>query len=152
MLVFGGLPLTVSSIKNHLFLLQHVFNRAMVLLGVADLLDIPSNRHHLCPLHDALNLAKDHIFVTGVLLTIPSTRNYLFLLLFILSTRPIPLGVASLPLTVPSTRNVFFLLHGIFNRIRMIFCDADFLLNFPSPRNHLFLLHRQCPFLHPEGI
>ena len=30
MLVFDGLPLTGSSIRNHLFLNQHIFNRAML--------------------------------------------------------------------------------------------------------------------------
>ena len=89
MLVIAGIPLTVSSIRNHLFLLQHVFNRALDVLGVAGfLLASPSNRYHLFSLHDALNWPRIMFVVTGVLLTIPSTRNRLSLLLIILSTRP----------------------------------------------------------------
>ena len=56
MLVISGLPLTISSTMIQLFLLQHVFNRFIGLLGVAGLLlTIPSNRKHLCLLYDALN-------------------------------------------------------------------------------------------------
>ena len=81
--------LLVLSIRNHLFLLHHVFNRAMVLLVVAGLLlALSSNRHHLCPLHDALNWPRIMSGVTGVLQTIPSTRNRLHFILLVLSTQP----------------------------------------------------------------
>ena len=152
-LVIAGLPFTDSFIRNHLFLLQHAFNRAMVLLAVAGLLlAISSNMHHLCPLHDALIWPRILFGFIGVLLTIPSTRNHLFLLPLILSTRPIPLGVFGLPLTIPSTSNIFYILHSVFQRIRMIFCEPDLLLNVLSPRSHLLLLHWQCPFLTSAGI
>ena len=89
MFVITGLPLTVPSIRNYLFLLHHILNRAIVLLDVADLLlAIPFNRNQLCPLHDAFNWPRIMFVVTDVLLTIPSTRNYHSLLLLILSTRP----------------------------------------------------------------
>ena len=56
MLVIAGLPLTFLSIGIHLFLLQHVFNRAIGLFIVACLLlTIPSNRNHFCFLNDALS-------------------------------------------------------------------------------------------------
>ena len=55
LLVIAGLPLNVPSIRNYLFLLQHIFNWAMVLLDVAGLLDISSNRNKLCPLQNAFN-------------------------------------------------------------------------------------------------
>ena len=61
----------------------------MVLLeGYGIILDIPSNRHHLCSLHDALTWPRIMFGVTGVLLTIPSSRHCRSLLLLILSTRP----------------------------------------------------------------
>ena len=85
----AGLPPNVPSIRNYLFLLQHILNRAMVLLDVADLLlAITSNRNQLCPLHDTFNWPRIMFVVTCVLLTISSTRNHLSLLLLILSTRP----------------------------------------------------------------
>ena len=47
---------TIQSIGIHLFLLQHVFNRAIGLLGVAGLfLTIPSNMNRLFLLNDTLN-------------------------------------------------------------------------------------------------
>ena len=73
-LIFAGLSFNIESIWNHLFLLQHVFTMAMVLLGVAVLL-----------------------------LTIPSTRNHLFLVY----GAKIMLVIAGLPPTTPSTRNCF---------------------------------------------
>ena len=58
----AGLPPNVLSIRKYLFLLQHILNRALVLLDViamrrsADLLlAITSNRNQLCTLHDAFN-------------------------------------------------------------------------------------------------
>ena len=55
----GGLPLKVPSIRNYLVLLQHIFDWAMVLLDVADLLlAIPSNRKKLCPLQNAFNWSR----------------------------------------------------------------------------------------------
>ena len=56
MLVIGGLPLTLQSIRIHLCLVLHFFNRVIALLDVADLLPtILFNRNHLCLLNDSLN-------------------------------------------------------------------------------------------------
>ena len=51
--IIAAFPLNVPSIRNYIFLLQHIFNWAIVPLDVADLLiAIPSNRNKLCPLQN----------------------------------------------------------------------------------------------------
>ena len=57
--VIAGLLLNVPSIRNYLFILQHIYNWSMVPLDVTDLfLDIPSNRKKLCSLQNASNLSR----------------------------------------------------------------------------------------------
>ena len=110
-LFIAGLPFNVPSIRNYLFFLQHILNRAMVLLDIADLLlAIPSNWNQPCPLHDAFNwsrlmflsLVPSDYFIRQESSLSPSPHPVI--------TARITLGVVGLPLTIPSTRNYLSLL------------------------------------------
>ena len=58
-LVIGGCPPNIPFIIIDLFLLPHIYNRAMILLGVADLpLTIPSTRNLLFLLHGVFNKVR----------------------------------------------------------------------------------------------
>ena len=108
MLVIAGLSF-ISSRRNSFFLLQHIFKRNRVLLGVAGLpLTLPPNMNHLCLLHEDLSRARIIFGVTDALLTISSTRNNLYLLYGAFNWAMIILGVDNLPLTIPSNRNIYF--------------------------------------------
>ena len=83
--------------------------QARVLLGVAGLpLTIPSNRNHLCLLHEALSWARIMFGVNDAHLTISSTRNNHHFLYGVFNRAMITLGVVGLLLTIQSTRNLFF--------------------------------------------
>ena len=72
-------------------------------MGVAGLpLTIPSNRNHLCVLHDALGWARVMFGVTDALLNISSTSNYLRLPYDAFKMAMITSGVVGLPLLLPS--------------------------------------------------
>ena len=120
----------------------------MVLLGVACLpLTIPSNRNHLCLLHEALSWARIMFGVTDVHLTFSSSRNYHHLLNVVFNRAIITWGVVGLLLTIQSNRNLFF---------TSMACSTGSgsywkLLTFPPPRNLILLLHGHISFLHPAG-
>ena len=81
--------------------------KARVLLGVAGFpLTIPSNRSHLCLLHEALSWERIMFGINDAHLTISSTRNNLLYGVF--KRVMITLGVVGLLQTIPSTRNLFF--------------------------------------------
>ena len=69
---------------------------------------IPSNRNHLCLLHDAFGWARVMFGVTDALLNISFTSNYLRLLYGAFKRAMITIGVVGLPLTYPFTRNLLF--------------------------------------------
>ena len=99
--VITGLPLNVPSIRNYLFLLQHIFKWAMVPLYFADLLlAIPSNRNKLGPFKMPLTGQGSCLFWYPSDYSIhqesslsPSHHP--------LNTARITLGVLGLPLTIP---------------------------------------------------
>ena len=83
--------------------------QARFMLGVAGLpLTIPSNRNHLCLIHEALSWARIMFGVTDVHLTFSSTKIYHHLLNGVFNRAMITWGVVGLLLTIPSTRNLFF--------------------------------------------
>ena len=115
----GGLPLTISSTRNHLFL-QSAFTRAWILLVIA-----------------------------GHPLTIPSTRNHLFLLYGVFKRARIILGIVGLPVTIPSTRNHLFLHQKTFNRARIMLSIAclPWLFHPPGMISFLSMAPRSCLLL-----
>ena len=130
----AGLPLNVPSIRNYLFLLQHILNRAVVLLDVADLLlSIPSNRNQLCPLRNAFNWPKIMFIVTGTLLNIPSTRNHSLSFSSSSQHGQNRIGCCWPPSDYSIHQESFLLLHAMFQMVRLLLCDADFLKTFDPP-------------------
>ena len=129
---------------NRLFLLQHIFNRAMVMLGVAGLpLTIPSNRNNFCLLHEALSWARIIFGITDALLNISSTRNYLYIFYGAFNMAMITLGVVGFSLTVSSSRNLFF------PSMECLTGSGSYWTMLTSL--WLLLLHGHFSFLHPAG-
>ena len=107
MLVIVGLFFTVPSIRN-----PFSHNAASTGQGSVGCcghpLYIPSNRNHLCLLHEALSWARIMFGVNDAHLTNSSTRSNHHLLYAVFNRFMITLGVVGLLLTIPSTRNLFF--------------------------------------------
>ena len=126
--------------------------QARFLLGVAGLpLTIPSNRNHLCLLHEALSWARIMFGVNDAHLTKSSTRNNHHLLYGVFNRAMITLGVVGLLLTIPSTRNLFFPSMVCSTGSGSYWTLLTSPLIFPSPRNLLLLFHGHFCFLHPAG-
>ena len=104
LLSIAGLPLPIPSTRNHLVLLQGVFNMARILLGNAGPpLTIPSTSNHPFLCQGTFNKARIMLDIANLPLTIPSTRNHHF---HVYSAK-IMLVIAGLSFTVPSIRNLF---------------------------------------------
>ena len=107
MLVIAGLSFTVLSIRNCFS--HNAASTGQGSVGCCRLpLYIPSNRNHLCLLHEALSWARIMFGVNDAHLTNSSTRSNHHLLYTAFNRFMITLGVVGLLLTIPSTRNLSF--------------------------------------------
>ena len=104
LLNIAGLPLPIPSTRNHLGLLQGIFNMARILLGNAGPpLTIPSTLNHPFLLQGTINRASIMWYISNLSLMIPSTRNHHFQVY----SANIMLVIAGLSFTVPSVMNRF---------------------------------------------
>ena len=86
--------LTIPSTSNHHFLLQGAFNRARIMLDIANLpLTTPSTGNHLFLVYDT----KIMLAIAGLSFTIPSIRNCFSLLQHIFNRARVLLGVGRPP-------------------------------------------------------
>ena len=112
--VIAGLPFNVPSIRNYLFILQHIFH-CIVLLDVADLLlAIPSNRNKLCSIQNAFNWTRIMFVLVPFLLF--HSPGIIFLSFSSSSQHSQNHIGCSWPPSDYSINHNFFLLHVVLNR------------------------------------
>ena len=131
MLVIVGLPLTILSTRNHLFLLQNTLNKARIVRGFLLFL---SWLLHPPGIISLLPMAPSSCFFPGLPLTIPSIRIHLYFLQHVFNRVCWvllasfwlfhPTGIISVSSMRPSTK-------------RGNWCPCDY----PSTRNHLTRLY-----------